>query len=215
MLALLCTYNCPAQGTFQNLNFESAAVPDLPANQWEFVPVDQGLPGWTAYWGTNSNPPVTHNSITTGGANVGILGPSMTPGYVIRGNYTAVLQAGYNYGLQAAAISQVGLVPAAAQALTFKSGPHDSDFLISLGGQAVPMTLVAKTSAYWLYRGDVQPFQGQITELRVTALPTHYPGWAANLVLDDISFTVPEPSTFRLFTFSALCLIWLHFRKRP
>lgn len=203
-----------AQGVFRNLDFESASVPDLPVNQWEFVSVSQGLPGWAAYWGTNSNPPVTHNSITTGGVNVGILGPSMTPGYVIRGNYTAVLQAGYNYGLQAAAISQVGLVPAAAQALEFKSGPYNSDFLISLGGQAVPMTLVAKTSAFWLYRGDVQPFQGQITELRITALLTHYPGWAANLVLDDLAFTVPEPSTFRLFAFGALFLICPQFRKR-
>src|SRR5436309_15640808 len=94
LLHLICTCVVRAQA-FQNLDFESASVSNLPAGQFEFVSVADGLPGWTAYTGTNQLTEVGHNLITIGGADVGIWGPNYGFGFPpLQGAYTAILQPG-------------------------------------------------------------------------------------------------------------------------
>src|SRR5690242_1758772 len=69
----------PAQGTFQNLDFESANVPTLPLGQsgtLNGTATSDGLPYWTAYYGSSLTPVITHNNYTLGDANISILGPN-------------------------------------------------------------------------------------------------------------------------------------------
>src|SRR6266496_796201 len=66
-----------AQGTFQNLDFESATVPIVPAGQLgPDVSTAQGLPGWTAYLPrVTTVTQIGHNDISIGGASISIQGP--------------------------------------------------------------------------------------------------------------------------------------------
>src|SRR5687767_3147844 len=61
---------------FQNLDFESATLPSLPADEGGgYVPISQGIPGWRVFWGDIGQSMVLHNSRTLGSADVGIWGP--------------------------------------------------------------------------------------------------------------------------------------------
>src|SRR5437867_2207990 len=58
-----------AQGTFQNLDFEDAIykVPDVPSGQYGTpVSTADGIPGWTAYYGTDQASQILHNNIALG-----------------------------------------------------------------------------------------------------------------------------------------------------
>jgi hypothetical protein len=66
-LLYLSFASCLWAQAFQNLDFESANVSNLPSGQFEFVPVADGLPSWTAYVGTNELTQVSHNLISLGG----------------------------------------------------------------------------------------------------------------------------------------------------
>src|SRR5690348_8043717 len=59
-----------AQGTFQNLNFESANLTPVPSGQFGgLVPITKGLPGWTGYVGTAQATQVLQNNLSTGAAS--------------------------------------------------------------------------------------------------------------------------------------------------
>jgi hypothetical protein len=50
-LILLAALSTHAQGTFQNLNFESANIPSgTPVSA--FLPISEALPYWSAYYAT-------------------------------------------------------------------------------------------------------------------------------------------------------------------
>lgn len=190
-----------AQGTFQNLGFESANLTPIPAGQFgSLVPVAAALPGWQVYYGTNQATQVLQNNLTAGAASVDILGPDWQNG-IIEGNYTAVLQAGQYNGDVAAMISQTGLVPVGTQSIQAKFGLGASDFLVSLGGQDILMVPLANGANYTLYGGDVSSFAGQSEELSISALSV--PGNTFNtFTLDSIVFSaspIPEPGICALF----------------
>jgi hypothetical protein len=98
-LAALSTH---AQGTFQNLNFESASVAASgPEPYGTFVPVGAALPDWAAYLGAGQLTEVGYNSPTIGTATISLLGPTWNssdpalPGIgIIDGYYSVVLQSG-------------------------------------------------------------------------------------------------------------------------
>src|SRR5258706_10682697 len=84
-----------AQGTFQNLGFESANVPDLGEGQsGGFVSISAAMPGWSAYIGTDQITQVLHNDYSIGSSIPSILGPISPALSIIEGNYTALLVAG-------------------------------------------------------------------------------------------------------------------------
>ena len=59
---------------FQNLDFEGAHLPVIPAGQFGgFVPVGDALPGWTVFVGTNQQSQVLQNNFSLGSAVAGIL----------------------------------------------------------------------------------------------------------------------------------------------
>jgi hypothetical protein len=89
---------CSAQPAFQNLDFESAHVPDVPVGVYgSGVAFGDAFPGWTGYIGTQQTPFVNENIFSTGAANISILTRDYTYSAdipVFAGNYSAVLQAG-------------------------------------------------------------------------------------------------------------------------
>ena|ERR1043166_2624844 len=85
-----------AQGTFQNLDFEQANVPIVPAGQFgSNVLSTDGVPGWTTYVGTNQVMSILHNNVSLGAAAISILGPSWSFGDILQGQYSVLLQTSF------------------------------------------------------------------------------------------------------------------------
>jgi hypothetical protein len=186
-----------AQG-FINLNFESANVPGVPNGQTGAdVPISQGLPGWSAFYGGNPTTSVWHNNQTLGGAEIGILGPAWDSSQILQGSYSVILQQSFVGQPTSAAIAQTGLIPSTARSLTFFSSPT-SLFQVTFAGQVIPLTQIGSGPNYIIEGGDVSQFAGQTGELRFTA---------GTGTLDNIQFSpiaIPEPTGTTLFGIGAL-----------
>ena len=91
-VAVICVVGCRAlaQGTFQNLDFESAS---LTPGSIGSVPIATALPGWNGYVGTTPVSSVWQNDFSLGAASIDIVGPAPAWG-VIEGSYSVDLQAG-------------------------------------------------------------------------------------------------------------------------
>jgi len=212
LLYLSCATTLCAQ-VFQNLDFESANVSNLPSGQFEFVSVTNGLPGWSAYIGTNQLSQVGHNAITLGAANVGILGPQYPfDTQPLQGAYTAILQPGAfdGQGLPAS-IAQTGLIPAWAKSMQFLAFlGYTNDLVVTIGGQSTPVVPLGSGS----FGCDVSAFEGLTEELRFTI--TDADGNDLNL-LDAITFSmesIPEPSSLLLTALGGVSLIVFLRRRR-
>ncbi len=190
------------QGTFQNLDFESAQLiyVDPPFNH--VIATTNALPGWTAFAGTNQ-------VLTVPYGDQGIYYPvmlfSQTNSGSISGFFSVVLSGGSSAG----SISQTGLVAADAQSLVFKVGFLDGPFSLSLGGQSLSFVPISLTPKYTLYGADISAFAGQTATLKFTA--------DGVVTFDDIQFSssaIPEPSAAALFALSTLALAVRRFRRR-
>jgi hypothetical protein len=206
-----------AQGTFQNLDFESANLPVLQPGQSLNVAVADALPGWTAYLGAEPQTTVLYNAQTLSDASISILGPNYELPPVIEGNFTAVLKAGnYGIGKAAASLAQVGQVPVFAESLHVKVLTSTESFIFSLGGVPIQMVLLASEPSFSLYAGDVSGFAGQVTELRLTA-PTTGAQPYYGFRVDSIVFSpqaIPEPNAVALFLLGSACwFAWMRRRR--
>jgi hypothetical protein len=93
LAAVLLGQSVSAQSQFQNLGFESEALPDIPAGTFGgFVPVTDGLPGWSVLLGANTQTLVYQNAPTFGSAAVAVLTPQWSG--IIEGHAMASLRAG-------------------------------------------------------------------------------------------------------------------------
>lgn len=178
-----------AQGSFQNLDFESATLAPIPSGQsGGMVTIASGMPGWNVYIGNEQETSVLHNNVTAGSGSVDIWGPQFS---VIEGNYTAVLQTGIR---GTAAIAENGSIPVSAQSLLFKSW-GDNNIRVAFSGQPISMVPIQTTSSYTLYAGDISQYAGLSGELRFSTL-------SSIAYLDSIQFSaVPEPETYALCLF--------------
>jgi len=205
------------QGTFQNLDFEFARVPDVPAGQDGGVvsPAD-AIPGWTAYWGTLQSGVVYHNTILLGGPAVSLWGPIMPQSVMIQGKYFASLLSGASptFPNNTSAIGQVGQIPITAQSLMFSA--RVASLHVTFGGSLIPISLIGSTPNYDIYGGDVRAFAGLTGELRFTGYPLSPSGFGG-AALDAIAFSdlpvVPEPCTLGLTMLGAL--LFACCRRRP
>jgi hypothetical protein len=215
LLYLGCVSGLWAQA-FQNLDFESANVSNLPPNQVEFVSVADGLPGWTAYIGTNELTQASHNLITLGAPNVGVLGPqyyTLQFTQALQGSYSAIIQAGY---FDSASIAQTGLIPASVRSvqfigtLQFSQPVFTNSLFVTIGGQNAPVVPLGNN----LYGCDVSAFAGSVESLEFTMSDAFGNGL---ILLDAITFSpevIPEPSSLLLTAGGVLTLLALVRRKR-
>jgi len=197
-----------AQGSFQNLDFESPNVASLTNL---FVAFGDAFPGWTGWYrDTNVTSLAGYNFVSGGSALVTLITPTapVYGGSIIEGNYTATIAAGLaspNGTLSSAAISQIGAIPASAQSIRFSAA--NTEFLaVTFNGTNVPFSAVGTGPDYTIYAGDVRPFAGLTGELRFTeqAAITE-----PVVILDDISFSpaaIPEPGVLCLSALAALLL---------
>ena len=215
-LSLACaTFSIQAQGTFQNLGFELANVPDVPNGQsGGSVATADGIPSWTAFYAFNQTTQILHNDFSVGSVNISVLGPNWNGSFGLSipdGNYCVILQAGAGAtGAESAAIAQTGVVPSAAQSLQFKayrSNPN-SEFGITIGGQNIAMIPLFQTANYTLYGGDISVFANQSVELKIAAVPTSSFAFST-VTIDSIVFSsqsVPEPDALGLVALGGLLL---------
>ncbi len=222
-----CTVAARAQGTFQNLGFESATLVPISGTSSSPVEFAPAFPGWTATVGGVQPIFALYNEVALDSSEIGIMdsgGP--LSGLVIQGTYTAVLQAGLTSGpggtLQPAdtTLSQMGVVPSSAQSLLFRADLDGSPaaFIVTLGGQALPLFPLGGGTNYTLYGADIRALAGQTAELDFTVLAQRpYAGELHNVSLDSIQFSgiaIPEPGVLGLSALGAILLRWRFWHKR-
>lgn len=122
-----------SQGTFQNLNFESAMVPDTPPGRTGgVVSGSSALPGWIALPGQDGE--VWHNTITIGSPSITLFGPTWNSDDIFEGRYTVRLATAF--ADSGSAISQTGQIPGGAQSMFFYAQVFNMD--VSFSGNSLP-----------------------------------------------------------------------------
>jgi hypothetical protein len=216
--AYLCSVQ--AQGTFRNLDFESANIPvSTPAGT--FVPASLALPGWAVFIGTNQQSSVMYNGTYLDTATVAVFGPGAPFYPPIQGSYSAVLKNGVDPNgavgdLVDAAIAQTGLIPSSAKSILFSSS-SGAELSVTLAGQRIVMVPLYPSGAYEVYGGDITALAGQTAELRLTD-PVGPPFPFSGVLVDNIVFSdiaIPEPATVALFTCGAAAVGLLSSWRRP
>jgi hypothetical protein len=218
----------PAQGTFQNLWFESATLVPVPESS-SYYDFTQAFPGWAGYVGTTGDGLTAYNGLPMATAGFSIVdrrystAPGM-PGGVIQGNFTAVVISGISGvgEMFDATLEQTSLVPAYAESLQFEAffdsnHSQGSYFSVSLGGQTLSLVTLGSGANYTLYGADIQGWAGQTAELAFTTHTNFEWSVPAYLYLDSIQFSpqaVPEPSIIAFSALGALLLGW-RMRGRP
>ena len=204
LLALTVVRRARAQGSFQNLDFESGAIVPMTSGDATDIKAGSALPGWTVYYGKTSQASIGCDSASVGGANVSLLGSAWrggAPQGLIHGRYYLLLQEGNSGSAQpgdqppweTVSIAQTAQVPASAMSLTFRASV--ADLTVFLGGEALPLNVLSSCQGYDIYECDVSRFAGQTEQLEFT-------GGDPTVYLDDISFSpapVPEPAALGLF----------------
>jgi hypothetical protein len=112
-----------AQGTFQDLNFEEANIVPIPGQQYA-ITVANALPGWAVDYGNVQQTQIFYNDASLGATQVTLdaNGYPGTPGPILEGNFSVLLQAGFVNGtLTSASINQTGQIPSGTQSLLFDS----------------------------------------------------------------------------------------------
>jgi alpha-tubulin suppressor-like RCC1 family protein len=157
----------------------------------QYASVENALPGWSAYYGTNLQTQVRQNSVTIGSENISIFGPEYCPEYgvvALEGVYSVSLQGGCYTGANKVSIVQTGLIPAWANSLQFKASSTNG-LSVTIGSQSVPFVSIGND----LYACAVSAFAGLEEELGFTGATCSY------CILDAITFSPQFPPTVAAF----------------
>jgi hypothetical protein len=189
-----------SQGTFQNLDFESAKVSGYSTGG---VPITDALPGWRGYLGISETSIVFYNTVSLGAAAISLQGPgSLFP--PIAGNYSVGLQSAFGVAPDGtAAVGQTGQIPSTALSLRFYG---DTNMQVTFIGQLLTLFLLGTGPNYQIVGADISGFAGQTGELKFL-MPDLTPVGSSSSYLDNIVFsnqTIPEPNTLGLFAVGAL-----------
>ncbi len=214
ILLLVADISTQAQGTFQNLAFESATL-TVSGDPLQ-VPFTNAFPSWTGQLGPYQATEATYNGIAGGFAAISIIGRNSGSysNYVIAGNYTAAISAGFaGTGFVSTAIAETGMTPATAQSIRFaaqlfRSIQNIESLEVTFAGQLIPIVQLGSGSNFQIYGGDISSFAGMTGELRFTQKPT-FASVTTTVLLDNIQFStspIPEPGTFSLIALGGLFL---------
>lgn len=189
-----------AQGTFRNLDFESATLVPIPGDPFGRVEFAPAFPGWIGYIGTSVQTVADHNNRSLSEPGIAIMGPDYPGPNSLEGHFYARLYLAFPGPPVVAALAQTGTVPADTESVRFYASSFDTPFLY-FAGQQIPVSVLQTTPAYTVYGGNISAFAGQMGELR----------FEGSLTFDNILFSpvpIPEPSTLGLFTLGALLVGW-------
>lgn len=208
-VALTLTESVPAQGTFQDLNFESAKpIPLIGSPYYPYaVATSNAIPGWRSYLGVNETFEVLYDTVTIGGAAATL--QSSTSSYpAIAGNYSVALLSSVGVQPTTAAVAQTGQIPATAASLQF----YGASFMqVTFAGQLLPLVELGTGPSYQIMGADISAFAGQTGELKFLVPHTGPIGVMTSSYLDNIVFSsqqIPEPSAISLFGLAALFAGW-------
>ena len=209
LLVVVAVSNLHAQGTFQNLDFESATPPFTPVSP-NLVSITNALPGWTSYYQGNPINGVWYNNRPLDEAGTALYDPASPSLRPIQGNYSVLLIGSTVLSpvTSAAAIGQTGQIPITALSLQYFATLDVS--AVTFNGQPIPTFKISDGAGYSIFGGDISSYAGQTGELRFTAYPSAYP-FAYYTVLDNIQFSnqaVPEPGVLALSVVGGLLLGW-------
>ena len=206
-LALAAWFSASAHAQFENLDFESAMVPDV---DWGLnVSISDGLPSWGGGYGGSSQTNILHNNATLGDSSLAIIGPWGWSSSVLGGSYSALLIGGMN---GSAWIEQTAAVPPDAKSIRMKVRQGDySEFgfglegwadevEVSMDGTPIPMFIVQTTEDYSIRAGDIAPFAGNESKLVVRA-DAWGPYGLNPTYVDDIEFS-PQAMVLRIIGLS-------------
>jgi len=165
---------------FQNLDFESSTVSGttiMPS-----VPVSTLFPFWTLRFQDTIQTTAVANALPLDTDAIALL--ASPPDNILQGTHTAYLQAAIDVpgvsGPHNVSIAQTGDVPVDAKSIRFiaRNPFFDSlplipgPFVVTLGGQNIPLILLSSSNGDASFAGDVSTFAGLTTELRI-AVVTH------------------------------------------
>ena len=159
---ILCCLSARGQGTFRNLDFELAQIPESQPSG--FVSANLAFPFWTVYYGTTLQTQVLWNDVSVGSTLASLVGQN---DHALDGGYSAFLFGGRND----CSISQVGQVPTDAVSLLFKAQIYpQQQVVVSMGGVSLPVFEVSSVpNQYAVYGVNCSQFAGMQEELRFTA----------------------------------------------
>ena len=222
----IATWSAHAQGTFQNLGFESATIVPVQGDPYQRIDFAAAFPGWTGRTGANQEHLALHNGEFLDSSGIALIEKSYNSGsYVSRGNYAVMLQAGFGLWSEPlrpadASLSQTGLVPVGSQSLLFDalfySGLSPTSFDVTLGGQTLALTPLSTTGGFTLYGADVHALAGQTVQLDFVLHAADPHIGNAALLIDAIRFStqpIPEPSALGLVGLGALAFAFFVNRR--
>jgi len=196
--------------TFQNLGFDEATTnnvsfnPEIPGTG--VGPISELLPGWDLFSGTLQLGGLGYNQITAGLNYASVYDTnSQYVHYPIEGGYSLGLIPGPDFGSGAIleyTLSQTGEVPPDATSIRFVNS--GSPFELRVNGSFVPLAYFSVSPSTSVVFGDVSAYSGQEVELQFT---TVFAGRYLINVIDSVSFTIPEPTTWLLFGLGGLGLL--------
>jgi len=214
LLLTLITFLVRAQGTFQNLGFETGTIVPIPGDVYDRVQFGSAFPGWSGYLGGVPQNKALYNSAFLDTSGIGILdsGANTAPnplvhGRLIQGSYTALLMAGFGGD---ATLSQTALIPLNVMTLFFNVStynPTPGTFGVTIGGQSLALTPISTLANSTLYGADIHGWAGQTNELAFTVFAEVPHVSNRYLFLDSIQFStqpIPEPSALGLIGLGAL-----------
>jgi hypothetical protein len=180
-----------SQTEFRNFDFESALLPEIPADQpGGFVNTSDAIPGWEAF-GRQLDKPlarISHNDITLGGAAIIVYGPQWrNSGEILEGSYSVGLTTRAFDPESVVAIAQTGRVPLGSKSLLFYA-QAPAVVKVTFGNDKLPFFDLVSRDKYHVYGADVSPYAGLTGELRFTAV-AFPPYVAGGTILDNILFS--------------------------
>ena len=208
LLAVGVAFRGLGQGTFFNLNFESARVV-LHDPQFGWLDWSLAAPGWAHSSGSDLE------VIYYGQEHFGVTGyymlydsvsPVYAPGTQLAGLYSLGFSSGYASSSGGAPwqqnyLSQTGAISSDVQSIRFLAR---GSFAVFVGGTEIPMVALGSNA----YAGDISAFADTTTDLRIvnTSMELHDP-----VILDNVVFSatpVPEPSIMALVVVGGLAFVF-------
>jgi hypothetical protein len=164
-----------AQGTFQNLDFESANIPaSTPAPS--LVPISEALPGWNAYFSsggvTYPQSQVYYDAVSLGGDVISLDDTKEFP--PLQGQYSVILFGGGNNPYYSASISQTGVIPSGTESLLMDAYlPAGASVtpVVAINGQPINMTPLQSFVHYTVWGGTFLPLT--LDNLLRSVSPSH------------------------------------------